>query len=136
MSTHPIDLPVFASTIGIAVDRWEDGRPVLAVDYAENLCGNPGMYHGGVVATLLELAAMAALDADLRLRRSPAQLEPVNTTVEYLRPALEQRTFATARIVRAGRRLANVAAMLWQESEDKPIATATVNIEISQGSGA
>lgn len=131
MSTPEIELPVFASTIGLTVERWDGNRPVLGLDYDASLCGNPGMFHGGVVAALLEMAAIATLDADLRAGRGPARLNPVNTSVEYLRPAGEQRTFASARIVRAGRRLANVQAVLWQDNEDKLVATAIVNLEIA-----
>jgi uncharacterized protein (TIGR00369 family) len=73
---------------------------------------------------------MAAL-ASLRTVTDGAVLVPVNTSVEYLRPAIEGRVTASARIIRAGRRLANLHAMLWQESEDKPVATAVINVAIT-----
>jgi uncharacterized protein (TIGR00369 family) len=133
MTVPDIALPEFARTIGAGIDRWEDGRPVLAVDYGAALCGNPGMFHGGVVAALLEMAAVSTLAA--QLHGSPSRASPVGTTVAYLRPAVERPAFAAARIVRAGRSSANLQATLWQESEDKPVATATVNFRISQGSG-
>jgi len=136
MSAPDIALPDYAATIGAGIERWDGNRPILAIAYADNLCGNPGMFHGGVVATLLEMAAVATLEADLATSGSPGIASPVNTTVEFLRVAGEQRTYASARIVRAGRRLANVAAVLWQESEDKPVATAIVNIEIRQAQAA
>lgn len=131
MSTPPIELPEYARTIGLQIDRWEGARPILGLDYADELCGNPGMFHGGVVAATLEMAALATLDAALRAERGAADLSPVNSTIEYLRPAGERRTFASAKIVRSGRRLANVHATLWQESEAKPVAIAIVNVEIS-----
>ena len=132
MSVPDIALPDYAATIGAAIDRWDGDRPVLAIGYADTLCGNPGMFHGGVVASLLEMAAVATLEASLAAQGAGGEASPVNTTVEYLRMAGEQRTFASARTVRAGRRLANVQSILWQESEDKPVATAIVNIEIRQ----
>jgi uncharacterized protein (TIGR00369 family) len=126
-------LPAYARAIGVTVDSWDCNRPVLAIDCRADLCGNPGMFHGGVVGALLEMAAVATLDADLRARQGETELVPINTTVEYLRAAGEQRTFASARIVRAGRRLANVQAVLWQESPEKPVSTANVNILIAPG---
>lgn len=131
MANPEIELPAYAHTIGVRVDGWDGSRPVLAVDYSDELCGNPGMFHGGALGGLLEMAAVAALDADLRGKQGPASLTPLNSTVEYLRAATDARTFASARIVRAGRRLANVQATLWQDSPDKPVATSLVNIMIA-----
>jgi len=133
MSSPEIELPVFAKTIGIELEGWEGNAPILAVDYSFDISGNPGMFHGGAIGGLLEMAAVAALDADLRERQGEAKLTPISSTVEFLRAAGEERAFASARIIRAGRRLANVQATLWQGSPDKPVATSLVNIAIAQG---
>jgi len=131
MTDVEIELPAYAQTMGIKVQDWDGGRPVLAMAYAGVLYGNPGNFHGGAVSTLLEMAAVAALDADLRATHGAARLTPLNTTVQFLRGAGEERAYASAEIVKAGRRLANVAATLWQGSRDKPVATAIVNIAIA-----
>jgi uncharacterized protein (TIGR00369 family) len=134
--SHPeIELPAYAQTIGVELDSWEGNKPILAVEYRNDLCGNPGMFHGGAVAGLLEMAAVATLDADLREKQGLSRLTPINSTVEFLRVAGEARTFASAQIVRAGRRLANVQATLWQESREKPVATSIVNIAIAPVEG-
>lgn len=132
MMVHPsVELPAYAQALGIRLDSWEGGVPVLSIDYRPDLCGNPGMLHGGVLSAMLEIAAVAALDADLRAKHGPAALSPLNTTVEFLRAAGEEPTFASAEIVKAGRRLATVAARLWQGARDKPVATAVVNVEVA-----
>jgi uncharacterized protein (TIGR00369 family) len=133
MGKPEIELPAYAQTIGVELDGWEENSPILAIDYANELCGNPGMFHGGAVGALLEMAAVATLDAELRQRQGAAILTPINSTVEFLRAAGEARTFASATIIRAGRRLANVQATLWQESPEKPVATCVVNIAIAPG---
>lgn len=134
--SHPeIELPAYARTIGVELDGWDGNEPILAIDYSSDICGNPGMLHGGAVGGLLEMAAVAALDADLRERQGASRLTPINSTVEFLRAAGEARTFASAKIIRAGRRLANVQATLWQESRDKPVATSIVNIAIAPDPG-
>jgi len=117
--------------MGIEVRQWEGGRPILAMGYAHDLCGNPGIFHGGAVSTLLEMAALAALDAELRATHGPAHLTALNTTVQFLRGAEDETAFASAEVVKAGRRLANVAATLWQGDRTKPVATAIVNIAIA-----
>ena len=135
MGNLEIALPVYADTVGVSLDHWDDTRPVLAIDYSDDICGNPGTFHGGALGGLLEMAAVATLEADLRARQQPGRLTPVNSTVEYLRPAGEQRAFASATIIRAGRRFANIQAWLWQESSKKPVATAIVNILITPVTG-
>lgn len=131
MGNPDISLPAYAETIGVALDRWDGKRPVLGLDYYENICGNPGMFHGGAVGGLLEMAAVATLEADLSARDQTVRLTTLTSTVEFLRPAREQRAYASATIIRAGRRFANVQATLWQESPDKPVATSIVNILIA-----
>lgn len=121
-------LPPYARLFGIALDRWEDGRPILSVDYGELVRGNPGTFHGGALGGLLELAALAALRAGLD---GAATLTPLNATVEYLRGAGERRTYAIGEVVRAGRRLANLRATAWQDGPDRPVATATFNVAIA-----
>ena len=135
MGNLHITLPEYAHTIGVEIDSWYGNRPVLALDYKEELCGNPGMFHGGAVGALLEMAAVATLEAELQTKQSPAPLTPMNSTIEFLRMAGEERTYASADIVKAGRRLANLSATLWQGDPKKPVATAIFNIAIGQASG-
>lgn len=135
MSYPEIELPAYAETIGVSVHGWEGHRPVLAMDYTFDMSGNPGMFHGGAVAALLEMAAVATLDADPRTRQAPVKLSPLNSTVEYLRAAGEARAFASAQIVKAGRRLATLQATLWQDSPEKPVAISLVNIAIGPADG-
>jgi uncharacterized protein (TIGR00369 family) len=122
-----LSLPPYARLFGITLDRWEGGSPILAVDYGDLVCGNPGTFHGGALGGLLGLAALAALRAN---SDGAAVLTPLNATVEYLRGAGERRTYAIGEVVRAGRRLANLRAAAWQDDPDKPVATATFNIAI------
>jgi uncharacterized protein (TIGR00369 family) len=130
--SHPeIKLSAYARSIGLEIDNWEDGLPVLGIQYSRTICGNPGMFHGGAISTVLEAAAVAALDANLRAGHGPAILTPLNSTIQFLRAAGEERAFASAQIVKLGRRLANVTAVLWQASRDKPAATAVVNVAIT-----
>ncbi|KHK90292.1 PaaI family thioesterase [Novosphingobium malaysiense] len=131
MANLELHLPTYAQTIGIGIDRWETGSPVLGIDYKPEICGNPGMLHGGAVSTLLEVTAIASLDAELRSEHGPVSLTPLNSTIQFLRAAGEGRTFASATVVKAGRRLANVAATVWQDTPDKPVATAVVNVALA-----
>jgi uncharacterized protein (TIGR00369 family) len=100
--------------------RLTSGRsgPVAVLPYAQRLIGNTVLpaLHGGVVASFLELAALARLDAEGRRART------IDITVDYLRPARPVATYAEARILKLGRRAANLAVEAWQEDRDSPVA--------------
>ena len=124
-------LPPYADALGIGVDHNEDGNPVLFYDYSERVAGRPGFLHGGAMSGLMEMAAMAALQAELARRGETVKLKPVNVQVEFMRGGTEQRTFAMGQVTRAGRRVALVNAECWQDDRAKPIALAQMKILLS-----
>lgn len=124
-------LPPYADALGIALDHDEDGNPVLFVDYSERVAGRPGFLHGGAMSGLMEMAAIAALQAELTRRGEAMKLKPVNVQVEFMRGGTEQRTFAMGKVTRAGRRVALVNAECWQDDPAKPIALAQMKVLLS-----
>lgn len=106
-------LPPYARTMGMEVDHIEDGAPVIAMDFAERVQGRPGFLHGGAIGGLLEMAAHAALRAELERQGSDFRIKPVNISIEYLRGGVPERTFARGEVIRAGRRVANVRVEAW-----------------------
>ena len=126
------DLPPYALSMGMTVERIEDGAPVLAFDFSDRVLGRPGFVHGGAISGLLEMAAFAALRAELARRGSTARIKPVNLSVEFMRGAGEARTFAMGRVTRAGRRIANLSATAWQGDANKPVASAWMNVLLAE----
>ncbi|MGN6496396.1 MAG: PaaI family thioesterase [Tsuneonella sp.] len=121
-------LTPYARSLGITVVGEEDSAPVLALDFAQSVEGRPGALHGGATSGLLETAAYAALRSELgRAGRDP-RLKPINVTVQFLAAGKVKRTYALGRIVRLGRRNANVAVEAWQDDRTRPIASAVMNI--------
>lgn len=122
-------LTAYARAMGIAIaDPAADGAPILELAFHSQLEGRPGAWHGGAIAGLLEAAGYAALQAELlRSGRDPL-LKPITVTVQYLSTGRTQTTCARGRIVRLGRRNANLAVEAWQEHPDKPIASAVMNV--------
>lgn len=125
------NLPPYADALGIGLDHDEDGNPVLFVDYSERVAGRPGYLHGGAMSGLMEMAAIAALRAELNRRGEAMKLKPVNVQVEFMRGGTEQRTFAMGKVTRAGRRVALVNAECWQDDPSKPIALAQMKVLLS-----
>lgn len=135
MSTpsHGIFLPPYAHSVGIFVDRIEDGVPVLACDESERILGRPGFWHGGVLGGLLEMAALSAVQA--LIGTGGARPKPINVSVQFMRGAVLQRTYAAGRVVRAGRRLVNVSAECWQDDRSRLLATAQMNVLLAAPKG-
>ena len=128
-----VSLTAYARAMGIrAVDDAELGAPLLALEFRHELEGRPGAWHGGAIAGLLETAGYAALNAELAGQGRDLLLKPINITVQYLSTGRTQTSFARARIVRLGRRNANLAVEAWQDDPTRPIASAVMNILMAE----
>ena len=121
-------LTPYARSLGICLDRWDDGTPVMRVDFDETVEGRPDHYHGGATGGLLETAGYALLRAELGRRDRTAVLKPINITVQYLAAGKSRASYARARITKLGRRSANLTVEAWQDDPDRPIATAVMNV--------
>ena len=112
-----LDAWPYARFLGVRLEPGTGG-PVAVLPYADKLIGNPILpaLHGGVVASFLELAALARLDAEGRRART------IDITVDYLHPARPLTFYAEARILKLGRRAANLAVEAWQEDRANPVA--------------
>ncbi len=126
-----IDLPPYATSLGIVASGEEDGAPVLSFDYSWRVMGRPGFIHGGALSGLMEMAGIAALLAELARRGETMKLKPVNVAVEFMRGGTDQTTHARGKVTRAGRRVALVMAEAWQDDPTKPIALAQMKVLLS-----
>jgi uncharacterized protein (TIGR00369 family) len=93
----------------------------LVLPNSEHLIGNPLLpaLHGGVVGALMELTAITQLAIASKSERFP---KTIDIGVDYLRSGRPVDTFARARVVKIGRRIANVQAEAWQGERSAPIA--------------
>ncbi len=124
-----VRLTAYARALGIAVvDAGEAGAPVLTLEFRHDLEGRPGAWHGGAIAGLLETAGYAALRSVLAAGGRDPLLKPINITVQYLSTGRTRASHARGRVVRLGRRNANVAVEAWQDDPGKPIASAVMNV--------
>lgn len=126
-------LTAYARAMGIElVDAKGAGGPLLSLDFRHDLEGRPGAWHGGAIAGLLETAGYAALSAELASQGRDPLLKPINITVQYLSTGRPRASYARARIVRLGRRNANLAVEAWQDDPARPIASAMMNILMAE----
>jgi acyl-CoA thioesterase len=113
------DVP-FAKLLGIEVDSLESGHAVLSMKMRDDLMRNGGIAHGGAVATLIDSAMAFAI---IQLLGENEHTVTVDLTIHYLRPLSAGTARASARVVRAGKRVVTVSAELLDHN-DKLAATA------------
>jgi uncharacterized protein (TIGR00369 family) len=109
-----LDHVPFARLLGIEVDSVEPGHAVLSMKLRDDLMRNNDIAHGGAIATLIDSAMAIAIMA---LLEENERTVTVDLTIHYLRPISEGTARASARVVRAGRRVITVSAELFDHNE-------------------
>src|SRR5215203_7548173 len=110
----------FARLLGIELESQEAGHAVLTIQIRHELKRNHGVVHGGAIASLIDSAMAFAI---MPLLAENERTTTVDLTIHYLRPLTEGTARASARVVRAGRRIITVSAELF-DSQEKLAATA------------
>lgn len=115
-----LDNVPFAKLLGIELESSEPGHAVLSMKIRHELKQNHGVAHGGSVAAVIDSAMAIAI---MPLLAENERTTTVDLTIHYLRPLTEGTARASARVVRAGRRVITVSAELFDHQE-KLAATA------------
>jgi uncharacterized protein (TIGR00369 family) len=110
----------YAQLLGIELEKVVPGEAILTLAVRPELSQNHGVVHGGAIASLIDTATAFAI---LSLLEPDERVTTVDLTISYLRPGLEGRLRATARVLRHGRRLLNTSAEVTNEG-GKLLATA------------
>lgn len=89
--------------------------------------GNPTLpaIHGGVLGGFIEHAAILQVIMAMEEPRFP---KVVDLSIDYLSAGHFRDSFAECKILRMGRRLANVQMVIWQTSKSEPVATARAHL--------
>lgn len=111
----------YAQFLGLRAELKGD-ELTLILPFSQKLIGNPLLpaLHGGVVGALMEVTALTQLAIASKSVRFP---KTIDIGIDYLRSGKPVDTFARARVVKIGRRVANVQAEAWQGEKSQPIAT-------------
>jgi len=126
-----VTLLPYADFLGIQVQGERNGAPMLVMPFSEGLLNIQGVLHGGAISGLLEIAAIAAIDATLEDREQARSIfKPITVTVDFMRPGRPADVYACGEVVRVGGRIANVAVSAWQDDPDRIIAAARMNLAI------
>jgi len=110
----------YAKLLGFELDEVSPGAATLGLKIRKDLMQNHGVVHGGAIASLIDTATAFAI---IPLLTPEERVTTVDLTISYLRPITKGRVIATARVVRAGRRLFVVSAEV-KDEDGKLAATA------------
>jgi uncharacterized protein (TIGR00369 family) len=110
----------FAKLLGLQVESVEPGFAVMTLPIRDDLKQNHGVVHGGAIASLIDSAMAFAI---IPLLAEKERTTTVDLTIHYLRPLTEGVATASARVVRAGRRIITVSAEVLDD-KDRLVATA------------
>ena len=121
--TDLLALVPYAAWIGLRIDLSDAAAPVLHLPFKPSLIGNPALpaIHGGVVASFMESAALMHLLLMLDEQRVP---KSIDFSIDYLRSAHAEDSWAACAVERLGRRVAQVQIRCWQADPARPVALA------------
>lgn len=92
----------YAKFLGLQLGEVRQGEVSIHLDIRDELKQNQGVVHGGAIASLIDTASAFAVLTQIDLDE---RVTTTDLTIHYLRPAVNGRIVATARIIRGGRRL-------------------------------
>jgi acyl-coenzyme A thioesterase PaaI-like protein len=120
----------YATFLGIRAEVHEN-EILFVLPEDEKLIGNPSLpaLHGGVIGAFMEQAGAFHLIAKMD---KPVLPKIINFSLDYLRPARLKDTYATCRLTRQGRFIANISIIAWQENREQPNALARAHFLIPE----
>jgi uncharacterized protein (TIGR00369 family) len=92
----------FNKHCGIEVRQWDSEAVELFLPYAEGLSAHDGIFHGGVVAALLDTTGSGAVLAGHDFDKG-SRLTSISLSVQYLTVAPSEDLLAVGRCTRRGR---------------------------------
>jgi uncharacterized protein (TIGR00369 family) len=119
----------FAHLLGLELGELEPGAATIYLPLREALKRNKGVLHGGVTASLIDSAAAFAA---MTLLESGEATTTVDLTIHYLRPLIEGRAAARARVLRAGRRVLVISVDVFDETEALVATALTTYLRLTE----
>lgn len=114
----------------VRIERWESDGVEFFLPYSDTLSAHDGIFHGGVVAALLDTTGGAAVIAGHDFTRG-SRLTTISLSVQYLTVAPGEDLIGTARCTRRGRTVSFAEAAALGATSGKVVATGQVAVSIS-----
>jgi len=121
----------YARHLGLRVaDAGGAGHVVFHLPFEERLVGNITLpaYHGGIVASFMQIAALTLTYGVLGEDRLP---KLVDFSIDYLSSAGPSDLFARCELHRVGRRVAALGIRCWQHDPEAPVALGRAHVFVA-----
>ena len=119
----------FSAMVGLKIVAAEKGEASVRMPFSEKLLNDGGInmpIHGGAIASLADFAACAAIWTLPETQRSMT----ISMTVNFTGPGIRSDLIATARVRRAGKRIASINVEI-RDNADTLVADALVTYKIA-----
>lgn len=116
-----VSLP-HCATLGFQYLGADGRKPVLKVDWREDLVGNPatGVLHGGIITSLVDTTSAVSVTAQLERFETIATLD---LRIDYLKAATPGKAiYCRAECYRLASQVAFTRAVCYHDDPDDPIA--------------
>ena len=108
----------FLKLIGAALKHVEEGLVIISCTKKDSLTQQRGLIHGGVVATLADVACGYAA---LSTMPEGTEVLTVELKVNLIRPAVSHKIIATGRVIKSGRTLVITEATVTDDTGEKSL---------------
>ena len=112
-------------TLGAEIESVEPGQVTLTCPFADGLTQQHGLLHGGVVASLADVACGYAA---LSMMPSEREVLTVEFKIHFLKPAKTQQLVAVGQVLQAGRTLTVCEGTVFDETRTRAIARMTTTM--------
>jgi uncharacterized protein (TIGR00369 family) len=120
----------FNAFTGLRIDQWDDEAVVMRLPYRSELSAHDGIFHGGVVAAVIDTCASGAVMAGHDFTRG-SRLTTISLSVQYLSVAPGEDLRVRGVCVRRGRSVHFAEAHVSGWSSGKPVAAGQVSVSIA-----
>lgn len=114
------EVPPVQKLLGADLTEVQDGEATFEMDAGERFHNLVNVVHGGVLTSLAELAASAAILSTLD---EDEAFTFISQTTNYERPVLDDRIQATATVLRRGRRISFIEVVV-SNGDDEEVSRA------------
>ena len=112
-------------TLGAALESVEPGKVTIGCDFGTHLTQQHGLFHGGVVASLVDVACGYAA---LSVMPDDREVLTVEFKVQFLKPAKTERLVAVGQVVQAGRTLTICEGTVFDATRSRVLAKMTTTM--------
>jgi uncharacterized protein (TIGR00369 family) len=112
-------------SLGAEIESVEPGKVTLICAFTESLTQQHGLLHGGVLASLADVACGYAA---LSMMPPEREVLTVEFKINFLKPAKTERLVAVGQVIQSGRTLTVCEGTVFDETRTRAIARMTATM--------